>query len=50
MHLEKGLVRWLDAQRHAGENIGTTETEVLFVELKEQGPTREDPVIGPRGS
>jgi hypothetical protein len=30
-----GLVRWLDAQTHCGENIGTTPTHVLFVELKE---------------
>ena len=29
-----GQVFWLPAQVHAGENIGTTETRVLFVELK----------------
>ena len=29
-----GQVFWLPAQIHAGENIGTTETRVLFVELK----------------
>lgn len=33
--LESGVTRWLDAQEHAGENIGETETHVLFVELKE---------------
>ena len=33
--LESGVVRWLDAQTHSGENIGTTSTHVLFVELKE---------------
>ena len=33
--LEPGLVRWLDAQTHSGENIGSTPTHVLFVELKE---------------
>ena len=27
-------VFWLPAQVHAGENIGTTDTKVLFVELK----------------
>ena len=27
--------RWLPAQEHAGENIGTTPTHVFFVELKE---------------
>jgi hypothetical protein len=35
--LEAGTVRWLAAQTHAGENIGTTETHVIFVELKEPG-------------
>ena len=34
--LEPGLVRWLDAQTHSGENTGTTPTHVLFVELKER--------------
>jgi hypothetical protein len=33
--LADGLVRWLSAQEHAGENIGDTETHVIFVELKE---------------
>ena len=27
--------RWLDAQEHAGTNIGITPTHTLFVELKE---------------
>jgi hypothetical protein len=26
---------WLDAQKYSGENIGTTNTEVIFVELKD---------------
>ena len=34
-----GLVRWLAAQQHAGENIGSTDTHVIFVELK--GSTQE---------
>jgi hypothetical protein len=29
-----GAAHWLPAQVHAGENIGTTGTHVLFVELK----------------
>ena len=33
--LERGQVRWLDAQSHTGENIGATDTHVVFVELKE---------------
>ena len=32
--LEAGEVRWLDEQVHSGENIGSTPTHVLFVELK----------------
>ena len=32
--LDAGAVRWLDAQTHTGENIGETETHVVFVELK----------------
>ena len=32
--LEPGQIRWLDAQRHTGENIGDTPTHVVFVELK----------------
>ncbi|SDL32661.1 cytoplasmic protein [Tessaracoccus oleiagri] len=27
--------RWLDAQQHAGTNIGSTATHTIFVELKE---------------
>ena len=30
-----GLTGWLPAQQHSGENIGDTDTHVLFVELKE---------------
>jgi hypothetical protein len=41
--LEAGLVRWLDAQTHAGENIGTTESRAIFVELKEPHPGRSEP-------
>lgn len=32
--IEAGTTSWLPAQEHAGENIGTTDTHVLFVELK----------------
>jgi quercetin dioxygenase-like cupin family protein len=32
--LDAGLVTWLPAQEHHGENIGDTPTHVLFVELK----------------
>ncbi len=35
VELEAGSVGWLPAQEHYGENIGTSPTNVLFVELKE---------------
>lgn len=35
--LEAGQVRWLDAQEHAGENIGDTQSHAIFIELKEPG-------------
>lgn len=35
VELPAGHVGWLPAQEHAGENIGETETHVVFVELKE---------------
>jgi hypothetical protein len=33
--LAPGLVRWLAAQSHAGENIGDSETRVILIELKD---------------
>ncbi len=45
--LEAGLTRWLPAQEHAGENIGTTETHVLFVELLEDAGPVEASGLGP---
>ena len=47
--LEPGRVNWLAAQEHSGENIGTTDTHVLFVELKDP-PTsspHSPPELGP---
>ena len=45
-----GTVRWLDAQEHSGENIGTTDSVAFFIELKEPGPPRNSPpkALGPR--
>jgi quercetin dioxygenase-like cupin family protein len=40
--LDSGRVNWLAAQEHSGENIGSTETHVLFVELKESLPHRPE--------
>jgi hypothetical protein len=36
--MEPGRVNWLAAQEHSGENVGSTETHVLFVELKDPPP------------
>ncbi|WP_433373483.1 cytoplasmic protein [Actinoplanes sp. CA-142083] len=47
VELGEGEIRWLDAQEHAGENIGDTETVSVFIELKEPAPERT-PVLGPR--
>jgi beta-alanine degradation protein BauB len=45
--LEPGMVRWLDAQTHSGENVGTTPTHVLFVELKEPAERGRSARLGP---
>ncbi|WP_427886223.1 cupin domain-containing protein [Kribbella sp. GL6] len=49
VELPAGQARWLDAQQHAGENIGDTRTHSIFVELKEPKPGAETAaVLGPR--
>jgi len=49
VELEAGAVRWLDAQQHAGENIGATDTHAIFIELKEPrpGPGPSGAPLGP---
>ena len=49
VHLDAGTGRWLDAQTHAGRNVGDTATHVIFVELKEPRPTdaAETHTLGP---
>ena len=50
VHVEAGDVAWLDAQEHWGENIGETDTHVLFVELKEPASHHRSaggPELGP---
>lgn len=34
VELSSGTAGWLPAQRHSGENIGSSPTHALFVELK----------------
>ncbi len=47
VELDGGEVRWLDAQEHWGENIGSTETHTIFIELKEPGPDEGSSRLGP---
>ena len=50
VQLAHRTVRWLDAQEHAGENIGETESRAIFVELKEPGAASDagtDRPLGP---
>lgn len=46
--MPEGRVSWLPAQRHAGHNIGDTETRVIFVELRDvEGTGRLEHSLGP---
>ena len=47
VQLPAGRVAWIAAQEHAGENIGTTETHSIFIELKEPGPAGDGAALGP---
>jgi beta-alanine degradation protein BauB len=47
VEMEAGHAFWLPAQVHGGENIGTTDTHVLFVELKNAPPQADPPTLGP---
>ena len=51
VELPAGQVRWLDAQEHAGENIGDTPTRAIFVEFKDAARVerRSSDMIGPAG-
>jgi quercetin dioxygenase-like cupin family protein len=46
--LTTGEAVWLPAQRHAGENIGTTPTHTILIELKQSADApRDDRPLGP---
>ena len=49
VEMPAGRVGWLAEQDHCGENIGDSETHVLFVELKERAPAAggSEPPLGP---
>ncbi|MEI6649089.1 MAG: hypothetical protein WCO08_05535 [Actinomycetes bacterium] len=46
VEISTGTTGWLPAQVHAGENIGQTDTHVIFVELKGDSALTEK--IGPQ--
>ncbi|MCU1431367.1 MAG: cytoplasmic protein [Actinotalea sp.] len=46
--LDAGFAGWLPAQRHHGENTGTTATHAIFVELKDDArPAADGSALGP---
>lgn len=47
VEMPAGHAGWLAAQTHAGENIGESETHVLFVELKSLADASQEAVLGP---
>jgi beta-alanine degradation protein BauB len=48
VEMPSGHASWLPAQEHRGENIGTTDTHVLFVELKySSNVSTETTALGP---
>lgn len=48
LEMRAGEASWLPAQVHRGENIGATDTHVLFVELKHTTPQTSGPAaLGP---
>jgi hypothetical protein len=53
VELTAGEARWLDAQQHYGENVGDTDSQAIFVELKDIRPSggadAEAPPLGPQG-
>jgi hypothetical protein len=50
VQLQAGRVVWVAAQEHRGENIGTTDSHSIFVELKEpprSSANQTTPQLGP---
>jgi quercetin dioxygenase-like cupin family protein len=47
VEMEPGEGHWLPAQVHSGENTGSTDTHVLFVELKASSARPGAPTLGP---
>jgi hypothetical protein len=49
VELAAGRPGWLPAQRHAGHNIGETESHAIFVELKDSVGAPGETALGPSG-
>lgn len=53
VEMSAGMTSWLTAQEHSGENIGETETHVIFIELKEPfgegADVAAEAALGPAG-
>lgn len=47
LELSAGEVRWLPAQEHVGANTGGTDTEVIFIELKDPASALDEAALGP---
>ena len=47
LEIPAGATHWLPAQRHYGENIGDTDTHVIFVELKNANTASPTAALGP---
>ncbi|MEI6407285.1 MAG: cytoplasmic protein [Actinomycetes bacterium] len=46
VEINSGTTSWLPSQIHAGENIGNTDTHVIFVELKSNASLTSE--LGPQ--
>jgi quercetin dioxygenase-like cupin family protein len=46
VEIKAGTTAWLAAQKHTGENIGNTDTHVIFVEL--EGSHSGESTLGPQ--
>jgi hypothetical protein len=47
VEISSGTTAWLPAQRHAGHNIGDSDTHVIFVELKDGADMVDAAAFGP---
>lgn len=47
VEITAGTTAWLPAQSHSGENIGESDTHVIFVELKGAKPGSTSQDLGP---